>query len=202
MRVGVFGGTFDPIHVGHLIVAQEVRFRCALDRVLFVPAGTPPHKPGQVVAPAAHRVAMLELALDGNPAFAISPVEIARPGPSYSVETLELLRRELGAAVELFFILGTDQLSDLATWHRPRDLVALCSFIVVERPGAPWDESRVAVLEQVLPGLTARLARVPVPHIDIAGREVRRRVLAGEPIRYLVPDPVREYIASHSLYDS
>lgn len=197
MRVGVFGGTFDPIHLGHLIVAQEVRFRIPLDRLLFVPAGQPPHKPNRVVTPAVHRLAMLERALEGERAFAVSRLEVDRPGPSYSVDTLRALRADLGPGVELYFVLGTDQLADLPTWHRPRELLALCHLIAVQRPGVACDLTTVA---RRLPGLAERTVWVPVPQIAIAAREIRRRVAAGEPIRYLVPDAVAAYIAAHGLY--
>lgn len=197
MRVGVFGGTFDPVHLGHLIVAQEVRFRAALDNVLFVPAGQPPHKPGRVITPAAHRLAMLERALASEPSFAISRIEIDRPGPSYSVTTLRALRAELGPSADLYFILGSDQVADLPTWHRPAELLELCTVLAVERPGAPCD---LAAAEARLPGLRERLLWVPVPQIGIAAREIRRRVAAGEPIRYFVPDAVAAYIAVHGLY--
>lgn len=197
MRVGIFGGTFDPVHLGHLIVAQEVCFRARLDRLLFVPAGQPPHKPGRVVAPAVHRLAMLEAALAGNPTFAIARLEVERTGPSYSVDTVRALRAELGAAAELLFVLGSDQLAELPTWHKPGELLALCRVVAVPRPGATCD---LAALAAALPGLRERLTWVPIPQIGISASEIRRRVAAGEPIRYLVPEAVAGYIAAHGLY--
>lgn len=197
MRVGIFGGTFDPIHLGHLVVAQEVCFRARLNRLLFVPAGQPPHKPGRVVTPAAHRLALLELALAGSAAFGIARVEVERAGPSYSVDTVRALRDELGSGIELLFVLGSDQLADLPTWHQPAELLALCRLIAVERPGAPCD---LLAVEAALPGLRERLMWVPIPQIGIAASEIRRRVAAGEPIRYLVPEAVAAYVAAHNLY--
>lgn len=197
MRFGVFGGTFDPVHLGHLVVAQEVCFRAALDRVLFVPAGQPPHKPDRVISPATHRLAMLERALAAQPAFVISRAEVDRPGPSYSVDTVRALRADLGPGSELFFILGSDQLADLPMWHRPAELLELCHLIAVQRPGAACD---LATAERHLPALHQRVLWIPVPQIAIAAREIRRRVAAGEPIRYLVPDAVAAYIAEHGLY--
>ena len=196
-RLGILGGTFDPIHHGHLLAAEEARHQLALDRILFVPAGIPPHKPARPISSADHRVRMVELAIAGKSHFALSRVDVDRPDPSYTVDTLELLRAEWGAGPRFFFIEGADSLSDIACWYRPRRLIELCELAVVARPGFEID---LALLEIQLPGLTDRLHWVNMPLLEISSSDLRARVRAGRSISYLVPRDVEAYIRQHGLY--
>ncbi len=197
MRVGVMGGTFDPPHIGHLVAAEEARVRLRLERVYFVPAGTPPHKMDEPVTPVEHRLEMVTRAVASNPYFVISRVDVDRPGPSYTVDTLTLLRQELGAEVELYFIMGMDSLADLPNWHEPQRIIELCRLAVVDRPGYDAD---IGSLERILPGLSRRVEFVPMPQLEISSTELAERVRQGLPIRYQVPPAVEEYIHAHRLY--
>ncbi len=197
MRVGVLGGTFDPIHIGHLVAAEEARVQLRLDQVVFVPAGLPPHKLTNHVAPVDHRLAMVKLAIASNPYFTVSRVDIDRFGPCYTVDTIELLRDEWGGEVELYFILGSDSMADVPTWHRPERLIRLCRLAVVERPGYQVDMEE---LERMLPGITSRVHFVHSPQLDISSTDIQRRVHEGLPIKYQVPEAVEDYIYEHELY--
>ena len=200
-RYGILGGTFDPPHLGHLVLAQEVYTRLGLDCVWFVPTGTPPHKAGRPVTTAAHRAAMVELAIAGDARFALSSVELSRSGPSYTVETLPRLRDQWGTESWLCFIMGWDMLIDLPDWHdAPGLLAALDAIAVVHRPGFEVDEHVVERLETDLPGLREKLRLVPAPQLDLAATTLRERVASGLPITYLVPEPVRQYIEEQRLY--
>jgi len=204
MRIGVFGGSFNPVHVGHLIAAECCREQARLDRVLFVPAATPPHKQGQSLAPAADRVAMLHLATAGHDAFAVSAVEIDRGGVSYTVDTLADLA-ERHPADELVLLLGPDTLAQLPTWREPRTIAARCELVAVER--AALDD--VAMLANAA-GLATLLGpdrvatiianRVRMPAVGIRASELRAAVAAGRSIRYRTPRAVEAYIATHGLY--
>jgi nicotinate-nucleotide adenylyltransferase len=196
-RLGILGGTFDPIHHGHLVAAEEALYQLGLDRVLFVPAGAPPHKPSRPISPAAHRARMVELAIAGKSYFALSRVDLDRPGPCYSVDMLALLRLEWGPGPALFFIVGADSLSEMATWYQPRRLMALCELAVVERPGSEID---LAQVEGQLPGVSDRLHRVRMPRLEISSSDLRARRRAGRSISYLVPPAVEGYIVEHGLY--
>jgi nicotinate-nucleotide adenylyltransferase len=196
-RLGIFGGTFDPIHHGHLVAAEEARHQLALDRVLFVPAGRPPHKPDRPITDAHHRLRLLQLATAAKPYFAISCVDLERPGPHYTVDTLRLLRAEWGPGPAFFFIEGNDSLLDVPDWHQPRRLIELCELAVVRRPGAEID---LAELERQLPGLTAHIHWVAMPLLQISSSDLRARVRAGRPISYLVPPAVEAYIREQGLY--
>ena len=195
-RIGVFGGTFDPVHIGHLIVATELRFALALDRVLFVPAGRPPHKTGQEVSPDEHRLAMLELALADAPGFEISRVDIDRVGPSYTVDTLAILRQELDSAA-LVFLMGEDSLRDLPTWRDPNGIAKLAELGVARRPAVAYDLGEVL---RAVPAARGRIHLVEVPEIGIAASDLRRRVASGHPISYQVPRTVESYIYEHGLF--
>ncbi len=203
LRVGILGGTFDPIHYGHLVIAEQVREALSLDRVLFVPAGVPPHKVGVAVTPANQRAKMVELAIADNPAFALSLIELEREGPSYTVETLAALADEAarrGVARELFFICSTEVLAGLPDWEDPQRVLALCRLAVVPRLNQPGpDES---FLDERLPGWRERIVRVETVPLAHSASEVRRRAAAGRSIRYLVPRAVQEYICAHRLYRS
>jgi nicotinate-nucleotide adenylyltransferase len=200
-RVGILGGTFDPVHYAHLVIAEQAREALALDRVVFVPAGMPPHKLDESITPAADRAAMVELAVRDNPAFAMCRIELDRDGPSYTLDTLELLTAEAArqrVVRELFFILSTEVLDDLPTWREPRRILALCRLAVVPRPGAPlpdrtWLEARFA-------GLADRIVQIETVPVAHSASDVRRRAAAGHSIRYLVPPPVETYIRDHRLY--
>ena len=200
MRVGVLGGTFDPIHIGHLVAAEEVRAQLGLDRVVFVPAGLPPHKLTDDVSSVDHRLAMVKLAIVSNPYLTVSRVDIDRFGPCYTVDTIELLRDEWGQAagdVELYFILGSDSLADIVTWHKPERLIRLCRLAVMERPGYRVD---VEELERLLPGITSRVHFINSPQLDISSTDIQKRVRQGLPIKYQVPEAVADYIYQHELY--
>ena len=197
MRFGVLGGTFDPIHYGHLIIAEEALVRLQLNRVLFVPAKNPPHKLAQMYSPSEHRLRMVELAIASNPAFALSEVDLNRPGPSYTADTLAILQEQLGPTAELYFIMGLDSLANIVTWHEPEQVLARAQFAVAARPGYRAD---LQTLEAQLPGIMARTHILPTPKIGIASHELQQRVRQGLPIRYQVPDSVEAYIHEHGLY--
>jgi nicotinate-nucleotide adenylyltransferase len=197
-RLGVMGGTFDPIHIGHLAIAEEAREAVALDRILFVPAGQPPHKRAADISAVADRVALVERAIEDNPAFELSRIEVDRPGPSYTVDTLEALARETGA--ELTLILSAETFVELPSWHEPWRLFDAASMAVVPRdgypaPGAGW-------LAGAFPGREARVTYLDGPRLGLSSTGIRARVAAGRSIRYLVPPAVEAYIADHSLYRS
>ena len=196
--VGVFGGTFDPVHLGHLILAEEARCALGLERLLLVPAAQPWRKSERAVTPAHHRLAMLRLAVEGDPYFDVSTVEIERGGPTYTVETLAALRAELGLEAELFFILGQDALLDMPHWRDPAGILRLARLGVAARGGRL--SADLTALEPVLPGIGGRVAAVPMPRIEVSSTEIRRRVREGGSIRFFVPPPVAAYIAEHGLY--
>lgn len=190
------GGTFDPIHYGHLIAAEEARYKFNLSQVIFVPCGIPPHKKDYKVTTAEHRYAMTLLATASNPYFSVSRVEIDRPGPSYAVDTIKIFREQFCEGVELFFITGLDAVLEVLTWKNPDELVRLCHFIAVTRPG--YDAQK---LQERLPAhYLDRISLLAIPGIDISSTMIRERVRKGEPIRYLTPDVVCDYIAKHGLY--
>ena len=199
MRVGVFGGTFDPIHIGHLVSAEEVRVKLGLECVVFVPAGLPPHKLDHVMSPVEHRLAMVELAIASNPHFAVSRVDVDRFGPCYTVDTIELLRDEWGADVEIYFIMGSDSLLDILTWHNPRRLIRLCRLAVVSRPGYQVDLDE---LDALLPGVASRVQMLNAPELAISSTDIQRRVREGLSIKYQVPEAVEAYIYQHKLYQN
>ena len=198
MNVGILGGTFDPIHYGHLVAGEEARCTMGLERVLFVPSARPPHKMEYPVTPPDVRVEMVRLAIADNPYFELSTVEIDRPGLSYSVDTIGVLQEQLGPEARLYFILGEDALADLPTWHQPERLLELCQLIAVNRPG--YHSFSLRLLERQLPGVERRVHPVRIPELAIWSTELRARVASGLPIRYLVPDAVHAYIYQHGLY--
>jgi nicotinate-nucleotide adenylyltransferase len=213
MRLGIFGGTFDPVHLAHLRCAEEAREALQLDRVLFIPAASPPHKPGRQLAAAAHRLTMVRLSIAGNRAFRVSSMEIDRSGRSYSVDTLRLLRQQLPASTELVFLLGVDAFREIHTWKEYRSLFALADLAVFSRP-----PRRISSLRGLLPvaargefcyeknqqtlrhasGSRVRFLRLTA--LDISASAIRQRVERGQSIRYLVPAAVERYIHRHRLY--
>jgi nicotinate-nucleotide adenylyltransferase len=202
-RVGILGGTFDPIHYGHLVVAEEVREILSLDRVVFIPAANPPHKQGIAISPAADRAAMVELAIEGNSAFAMSRMELDREGLSFTAETLAMLAAEADrqrVARELFFILSAEALAGLSEWHEPRRVLELARLVVVPRPGSPVPTpAEIADRFGDQAGRVVAAATLPLAH---SASDVRARVAAGRTIRYLVPPAVEAYICDHHLYRS
>jgi nicotinate-nucleotide adenylyltransferase len=195
MRLGLFGGTFDPIHLGHLILAEQCREACKLDRVWFVVAGAPPHKRNDRTA-VAHRLEMARIAIAGQTSFAVSELETTRPGPHYSVETLEAVRRDQPDD-DLFFLIGADSLADLPTWREPARIAQLATIVVVNRPGL--EEIDAANLPDFGPG-SQPLLSVTIPPIGIASTDLRRRLAEGRSIRYMVPRGVEAYIEAQGLY--
>ena len=198
MNIGVLGGTFDPIHKGHLIIAEEARGRLNLAEILFVPAGQPWLKMNSPISAAEHRVRMVHLAIADKPCFKLSTMEIERAGPTYTVDTIAELGVQLGAGEELFFILGWDNLSELPQWKEPSRLVKMCHLVAVPRPGCPPPD--FDSLEATIPGLTDSTIILDLPEIDISASEIRQRVAQGLPIDHLVPEAVDKYIREHRLY--
>ena len=200
-RVGLLGGTFDPIHYGHLVIAEEVRTVLHLAEMVFVPAGHPPHKPGRIVTEAQHRLAMLELAIASNPHFTISLVDLERPGPSYTVETLQMLRQQWGTQTDIYFVIGGDSLEDLLEWYDPASILQqLTALVAVQRPGYEEAAGYRDMLEARLPGIKQRLIMVQAPQLDISATDLRQRVAEGRPIKYQTPEGVEQYIIEHGLY--
>jgi nicotinate-nucleotide adenylyltransferase len=196
--MGILGGTFDPIHVGHLILAEEACTRLELSQIVFVPAGQPPHKRDQAIADPAHRLAMVHLAIADNPHFSVSRVDVDRCGPSYTVDTIRLFRDAWGADAEIYFLIGSDSLAELPTWHQPERLMRMCHVVAMGRPGHRVD---LGALERLLPGAAALIQVVDIPALDISSTDIRRRVHEGRSIRYLVPQAVVCYIEEHGLYE-
>jgi nicotinate-nucleotide adenylyltransferase len=195
-RIGVFGGTFDPIHHGHLIIADELRYRLNLDMVLFLPAGRPPHKTDQDITADDHRLEMLKMAIEGDPFFDISLVDIERDGLSYTADSMREHQRRFPDAT-LTFLMGQDSYRDLPYWHRPGELVELVRLGVALRPGVVVDSEHI---RNRVPEIAGRVDIVDVPLIQIASSDIRRRVREDEPIRYHVPQAVEAYIRQHGLY--
>jgi nicotinate-nucleotide adenylyltransferase len=209
-RIAVFGGSFNPIHNGHLLLADEVLEQLGVDRIVFVPAGVPPHKPAAALAPATDRHAMVELATAGHPGFAVSDVELRRPGPSYTVDTLETLG---GAGDELALVIGSETFLDLLAWRRPQRVAQLARIVVVPRSGSAFDTESAAA-QKVLRGIGARsfvrLTGTPLPSegvlvvsatsLPISASDLRRRAQEGRSLAFRAPDAVIAYIETHRLY--
>ncbi len=195
-RLGVLGGTFDPPHYGHLVLAENARVQLRLERILFVPAGSPPHKPKRPITAVPHRLAMTAAAIADHPAFVLSQLDVQRPGPHFTVDTLALLRQAEPTAT-IFFLIGGDSLAQLSTWRDPVGIVRQAFLAVMARPGYQPD---VVALERVIPGLRDRLVWLDVPHLAITSTDLRRRIRQGLPVRYLLPPSVEEYIRRENLY--
>ena len=199
-RIGIMGGTFDPIHLGHLVTAEEARWQLRLDRLIFVPNRHPPHKDSGEVTDPEHRFRMTFLATATNPYFDVSREEIDRPGPSYAVDTLRAFRVRLQSA-ELFYITGADAIHQIlrGEWHRTEELLRLCEFIAASRPGyvldhQDWQNSTIGREYR------HRIHLLEIPALAISSTDIRRRVRQGKPVRYLVPEAVEQYIVKHGLY--
>jgi nicotinate-nucleotide adenylyltransferase len=199
MRLGLFGGTFDPPHYGHLQLAQAARQQLSLNKVLWIVTADPPHKQGNPISPITDRVAMVLAMLANSPTDELSRVDIDRPGPHYSAETVALLAQQFPAA-ELIFLMGGDSLRDLPTWHRPLDLLKYCSLGVLRRPGDSIDSTLLAELEHTLPGITAKVSFVEAPPVNIASHDLRQRVRAGASPAGLIPAAVEAIIRERGLY--
>lgn len=203
MRIGVLGGTFDPIHYGHLIIAQEALEALGLTTVIFVPAAQPPHKPTGAVASGEHRYRMVELALADDPRFTVSDIEHRRCGRSYSIDTLEEFSRSLAPGDELCFLVGSDTVGELPTWKDIERFPRLCRLIVIARPGHPLEH--ISSLTAIFPADTVEQLRrdaMPIDPVGISASSIRAKVSQGRSIRYLVPEPVRRYLHQHHLYRS
>jgi nicotinate-nucleotide adenylyltransferase len=190
-RIGVMGGTFDPVHHGHLVAASEVAHTFSLDEVIFVPTGAPYQKQTRVVSPAEDRYLMTVIATASNPRFSVSRVDIDRPGPTYTIDTLRDLRASAGPAAEFFFITGADALAEILTWHAADELFSLAHFVGCTRPGHRLTGAGLP---------DGKISLVEIPALAISSTECRARVEAGEPVWYLVPDGVVQYIAKRALY--
>ncbi len=201
-RIGVMGGTFDPIHAGHLLAAQEACEQFRLDEVVFVPAAASPFKQEQALSEAEHRYLMAVIATAGNRAFQVSRAEIARPAPSFTVDTMRLLKQAYGERSEMYFIAGDDALLELGSWKEPEALLELCTIIAVKRPRAQAEADRegAAAEEGRRFADHPRIIRMDMPGLEISSSEIRRRAGAGRSVRYLVPDDVAAYIEKHRLY--
>jgi nicotinate-nucleotide adenylyltransferase len=196
-RLGVFGGTFDPPHIAHLILAAEACADLNFDCLLWVLTPVPPHKLEQPITPLEHRLAMLELAIADDSNFRLSRIEMDRPGPHYMVDTMRLLADQYPSA-DLILFIGGDSLRDLPTWHRPADLVSACHEIgVIRRPG---DSIDLSALERLVPGIQAKVRFVEAPLLEISSSDIRRRIRAGQPFRYYVSQSVYQYILDNKLY--
>jgi nicotinate-nucleotide adenylyltransferase len=198
MKVGIMGGTFDPIHVAHLMAAEQARSELDIERVLFLPAGKPWMKESHVVATAEDRLTMVRLAIASNPAFEVSTVELDRSGSTYTVDTLEQLWQQFGADCKLFLLLGWDSLADFPKWKAPTRISRLATLVAFPRPG--YARPNIDMFETSVPGLKERIVLLNGPSIDISSTVIRQKVAAGRSIRYLVPDNVAAYIVSHNLY--
>ena len=198
MKIGVLGGTFDPVHNGHMIVAEETRRQLNLSEVLFVPAGQPWLKEDSSVLAAEHRIQMVRLAIAGKPYFKLSTVEVDRDGPTYTVDTIAELRTTINDGDELFFMLGWDNLAQLPQWKEISRLIEMCSLVTIHRPGYQLPD--LSSLETVVPGLSQKLVILDKPAVDISATDIRGRVAMDLSISHLVPEPVDEYIKTHGLY--
>ena len=197
-RIGILGGTFDPIHLGHLAIAEAARDQLDLDRVILIPAGRPWLKSDQMVTSAAHRLAMVRLAIEDRPGLEVSTIEVDRPGPTYTVDTLIELRRESGRGVELYLVLGMDSVRELRRWRYPERLFDLCTVVAVSRPDSPDVSS--AEIEDSFTSARGRIRMVRGPMLDISATGIRLRVAEGRSISDSVPPSVERYIREHGLY--
>jgi nicotinate-nucleotide adenylyltransferase len=218
LRLGLFGGSFNPIHAGHLAIARQTRESLRLDQILFIPTGNPPHKPDGSLAPAPHRLEMVRLAIGSDPTFAVSDVEIRRPGKSYTIETIRLLQQEHGPKTQLFFLIGLDAFLDLQSWRESAAVLNSCSFVVISRPGTSFrslssltllpnlshasledmDQGRIPQLD--VPIGTQHLICLKLPPCDISASDIRTKIKNGLSVANLLPPLVESYIIHHHLY--
>ena len=197
MRIGIFGGTFDPPHVGHLILAEECRTQLSLDKLLWVVTDNPPHKHYTNVSPIEQRVDLVQKAIEGNPAFDLSRVDIDRPGPHFAIDTVRILKNEFPGS-EMYYLMGGDSLHDLPTWNRPQDFIRICDGIGVMRRHA--DQVDLESLEKVLPGISQKVKIVDAPILEISSRQIRERVRDNQGYRYYLREIVYEAILDQGFY--
>jgi len=196
-KIGLFGGTFDPPHLGHMILASEAFSQLQLDRLLWILTPSPPHKQNQVLTSTEHRLAMVKLAIQDNPNFQLSSLELDRPGPHFTIDTVIMIAEQY-PNTDIIPIIGGDSLRDLPSWRRPKDLVDACHRIgVMRRPGHPED---LATLEIQIPGISSKIQFVDAPLLEIASRSIRNRITEGRPFQYYLLPSVYEYILTHHLY--
>lgn len=197
-KIGIMGGTFDPIHIGHLVTAEAVRIEYGLEKVLFIPAGNPPHKQDFKVTPAMHRYIMTVMATYSNPCFCVLPIELERQGPSYTIDTVKELINLYGNQTEFYFITGADAIHDLPTWEQIDELITLCHFVGATRPGC------ISSLDNVIKRFGAlgreKIHRLATPELEISSTDIRERVKNGRSIKYIVPESVENYILKEGLY--
>ncbi len=193
----MLGGTFDPVHIGHLILAEEARNQLDLSAVRFVPAGDPPHKRDRSLAPVNDRVRMIELAIAGHASFRVSRADADRPGPHYTIDMIESVKGQLSPGSQIYFLMGLDSLRDLPGWYAPDRLVAACHLVALTRHDIELDWNK---LEAALPGISERVTILDMPELEIASNQYQARVRTGRSIRYLVPEGVRAYIQARELY--
>ncbi|WP_425060641.1 putative nicotinate-nucleotide adenylyltransferase [Sporomusa carbonis] len=197
-KIGIMGGTFDPIHIGHLVTAEAVRIEYNLDKVLFVPASNPPHKQGSLVTPAIHRYIMTVMATYSNPHFFVSGIELERSGLSYTIDTVRALIDCYGANTEFYFITGADAVKDLPSWREIENLLDLCYFVAATRPGC------ISYIDEVIKQFGAKgrrsIHRLATPELEISSTDIRERVKKGRSIKYIVPESVEDYIYKEGLY--
>jgi GTP-binding protein len=197
-KTGILGGTFDPVHWGHIMMAGEAKEALELEEVIMMPAGQPMSKPNEVITPAKHRLEMLKLAIEGIPYLKISTIELERKGPSYTADTLAEIREKSKGGEELYFILGWDNLAQLPTWHEPSRIISMCTLVAVPRPG--YAKPRIRQLEATLPGISKKVIFLDKPRVDISATAIRELAAGGKAIDHLVPKPVAEYIKKNRLY--
>ena len=197
-KIGILGGTFDPIHLGHLAIVKEIRRKLDLEEVLFVPAGQPVFKGDRQISDGQHRLEMVILATADTPFFNVSTIELERQGPSYTIDTIKELMIQLGDRTDLYLIVGFDALKDLPSWREPVQLLQLCQIIAAKRPGHV--ELAIRSLESQVPGASERIKIIDVPQVDISATEIRKKVASGKEIIDLVPAAVASYIERNGLY--
>ncbi len=195
MRIGIMGGTFDPIHLGHLFIAEDARVRLSLDVVHFIPNGSPPHKSSLEIIPSHHRYEMVRLATDANPYFVCNDIEMNRIGPAYAIDTLEQFKADFPDS-QLFFVTGLDAVTEITSWKRYHDVMELASFVVATRPGF----HRSSLLSRLPDVYLSRIEIIESIGLDISSTQVRERIASGLTVRYLVPDEVLDYIDQQGLY--
>ena len=197
-KIGIMGGTFDPIHIGHLVTAEAVRIEYNLEKVLFIPAGHPPHKQGSLVTPALHRYIMTVMAIFANAAFIVSAVEMDRPGPSYTIDTVKTLVAQYGEQTDFYFITGADAIGDLPTWNNIEEVLDLCHFVAATRPGC------ISMIDPIIEYFGTkgrqRIHRLTTPELEISSTDIRERIKKGRSIKYIVPESVEQYIYKEGLY--
>lgn len=198
-RIGIMGGTFDPIHYGHLVAAEVARAEFNLDKVIFIPAGNPPHKQQKSISDAEHRYLMTALAIASNPNFEVSRMEVDKKELTYTIDTVKELQGEYGEATDIYFITGADAMLELLTWYKIEELLTLCRFIAVTRPGFDKKDLEQKIRE-ISSKYNGEVVCIEVPLLAISSTDIRERSLGGKPIKYLLPEAVEEYIVKNGLY--